>query len=128
MRAAVKCFLLIVLGFVVTGCAATPKIQSISAEQASRSDLLSFLREGMTTREEVLLKLGTPSMRFEGERILTYQIRIAKNGAAHVFWPRRSELELENSWLTHWEPGIHSLVLVFGPHGVLEKYSLVEAK
>lgn len=126
MRAAVKCFLLIALGL-FAGCA-TPKVQPIPAAQVIRSDLLSFLREGTTTREEVLLKLGTPSMRFEGERILTYQVRIDKDGAAHVFWPRRSELELKNSWLTHWEPGIHSLVLVFGPNGVLEKYSLVGAK
>ncbi len=127
MRAAVKSFLLIALGL-FAGCVATPRVQPNPVAQIIRSDLLSFLQEGTTTREEVLLKLGTPSMRFEGERILTYQLRIDKDGVVQLFWPRRSELKVQDSWLTYWEPKIHSLVLVFGPNGVLEKYSLVGAK
>lgn len=123
MKQTVKFFSLIILGL-LAACA-TPKVQPIPAEQVIRSDLLSFVRDGATTREEVLLKLGTPSAQFEGQRILTYQIRIGKDGAAHVFWPRRSEL---NPALTHWEQEIHSLVLVFRPNGVLEKHSLVGAK
>jgi len=123
MKAGVTCSLLILLG-VLAGCA-TPKVQPLPAEQVIRSDLLSFIQDGVTTREEVLLKLGTPSAQFEGQRILTYQIRIDKDGVAHVFWPRRSEL---NPALTNWEQDIHSLVLVFGPNGMLEKHSLVGAK
>ncbi|RMF94589.1 MAG: hypothetical protein D6727_12500 [Gammaproteobacteria bacterium] len=94
------------------------------ADQVIRADLLSFLQDGVTTREQVLLKLGSPSMQFEQQRILTYQIRIDSDGIAHVFWPRRSEL---NPVLTHWEPEIYSLVLVFGADGVLEKHALVGA-
>ena len=78
----------------------------------NRSDLLSFIRDGATTREEVLLKLGTPSAEFEGQRILTYEIRIDKKGEAHLIPPLRYRL-------------YHNLVLVFGPDAVLEKHSLV---
>lgn len=114
----------LVLLMALAACA-TPKVQAIPAEQVIRSDLLSFVHDGVTTREEVLLKLGTPSAQFEGQRILTYQIRIDKDGGASVFWPRRSEL---HPGLTHWEPGVYSLVLVFGADGVLAKHSLVGAK
>jgi hypothetical protein len=123
MKAAVTCSLLILLALLAS--CATPKVQPLPAEQVIRSDLLSFIRDGATTREEVLLKLGRPSAEFEGQRILTYQIRIDKEGTAHVFWPRRSE---QNAVLLGWDTDIHSLVLVFGRSGVLERHSLVGAK
>jgi hypothetical protein len=121
--------LIILCGFMAVlifsaGCAATPKIQLVSDERLIRSDLLSFIRDGMITREEVLLKLGTPSAQFEGQRILTYSILLDKDGKAHLFWPGPSNLVK----LTHKEPVIYSLVLVFGPNGLLEKHSLVGAK
>ena len=127
MKLRVQYFSLVVLGLLVAGCA-TPKVQpvpAVPAERAMRSHLLSFIRDGMTTREEVLLKLGTPSAQFESGRILTYQIRFDKNGALHLVWPRRSA---RNPALTNWEPEILSLVLVFGPNGLLEKHSLVGAE
>ncbi|RMF21981.1 MAG: hypothetical protein D6760_08370 [Deltaproteobacteria bacterium] len=108
----------------LTACT-TPKVQPLPAADIIRSDLLSFVRDGVTTREEVLLKLGTPSAQFEGGRILTYQIRVGDDGIARVYWPRRSEL---HPALTHWEPEIYSLVLVFRNEGVLEKHSLVSAR
>jgi hypothetical protein len=123
MKAAVTCSLLIVLALLAS--CATPRVQPLPAEQVSRSDLLSFIRDGGTTREEVLLKLGRPSAQFEGQRILSYQIQIDKEGAAHVSWPGRSE---QNPVLLRWDKDIYSLVLVFGPSGVLERHSLVGAK
>ena len=37
---------------------------------------LAFLELNRTTREEILVKLGTPSSVFENERILTYRLRL----------------------------------------------------
>ena len=124
MKLRVQYFSLVVLGLLVAACA-TPKVQPLPAERAMRSDLLSFIQDGITTRERVLLNLGTPSAQFENGRILTYQVRFHKSGALHLVGPRRSA---ENPLLTNWEPGILSLVLVFGPDGLLEKHSLVGAE
>lgn len=53
-----------------------------------------------TTRAEVLEKLGTPSAEFEGQRILTYRIKVDEESAKPVRTPGK--------------PGMFSLVLVFG--------------
>lgn len=118
-----KYFALVILGL-LTACE-TPMVQSISPDQLIRSDLMSFIHDGVTTRQEVLLKLGAPSAQFEQQRILTYQIRVDKDGTAHLIWPRRSH---EHPVFTYWNAGMYSIVLVFGSDGVLEKHSLVGAQ
>jgi hypothetical protein len=87
---------------------------------------LAFLRDGQTTREEVLMRLGTPNAHFEGDRILTYAFWKFSAGA----WIRRGR-----TWATLNEalrPGYHpptdDLVLVFGPDGILLRHSLVVAR
>ena len=120
---AVKWSILVVLGL-ASGCA-TPKLVPVPPEDMMRTDLLAFIRDGVTTREEALVRLGTPSAQFEGQRILTYQIRMDESREAHVVWPRRSELYPA---LTQLDPGIHSLVLVFEADGLLERHSLVGSR
>ena len=62
----------------LTGCATTESLRG-------RSDLLDFLADGRTTREEVLLKLGQPSAQFQHENILTYRLNIeSKNHGYYV--------------------------------------------
>ena len=122
MKQAVMLLCLILLSL-LTACA-TPKIRPSDVEQVIRSEL-SFIRDGVTTREDVLLKLGTPSAQFEAQRILTYQLREDKDGRVHVFWPRHTEV---NPSFTHLGSDIYSLVLVFGSNGVLERHSLVVSK
>src|SRR3972149_3560063 len=51
----------------LTGCATAPPLKG-------RADLLDFLTDGKTTREEVALKLGQPSGKFERENIVTYRL------------------------------------------------------
>ena len=53
------------------GCATTP---------IGRSDLLDFIKEGSTTREDILLKLGDPSGMYEGSRIITYRLSRDEGG------------------------------------------------
>jgi hypothetical protein len=54
-----------VLLAMLTACASMP---------IGRHDLLYFLQDGKTIREEVFLRLAEPSGIFEGGRILTYRL------------------------------------------------------
>jgi len=89
-------------------------------EVTDNLEIISFVEEGETTREEVLLRLGTPSSHFDKQRILTYQI--AQDGS--VFWPRMSP---QSPALKYGAPNLLSLVLVFNDQGVLERHSIVGA-
>lgn len=91
-------------------CNTTPVIPGASP------DLLAFLADGTTTREEVVLKLGQPSANFEEDRILTYRI------GEHVtlgYYPIVPDQVLP------WQSVRHSLVLVFDEAGILKKHNLV---
>ena len=101
-----------------TGCS-VPHIQPADNQVLQESTLLAFIRDGVTTEEEVLTKLGFPHSQLERDRILMY--RLLKD-------------EKEGEWRVDWElffiekSSICSLVLVFGSDGVLRKHSLVMAK
>ncbi|HJV22849.1 MAG TPA: hypothetical protein VJ570_09130 [Holophagaceae bacterium] len=88
--------------------------------QAFEAGTLSFLQDGRTTRQEVLLRLGTPISTFEGERILTYDFVRMSDGGWH-----RVGVTATSDWRFGYVPGACSLVLVFGPEGVLQRHSLV---
>ncbi len=98
--------ILIVLG---AGCAGA-KIPGASP------GLLSFLRTGTTTRQEVLLTLGQPSASFEQERILAY--RVGQD-------PEQGYYLVAANLVQPWQRARYSLVLVFDASGVLEKQSLI---
>jgi hypothetical protein len=111
------------LVILTTGCA-TPKVQPADPQLVFKSDLLGFLQDGVTTREEVVLKLGIPSAQMEVERILMYQMRVDKDGKWHLVAKRWKAA----TGLRAWSEGTMSLVLVFGENGVLRKHSLVTAQ
>jgi hypothetical protein len=115
--------MVLAFGLLATGCA-TPKVQPADPQLIFTSDLLSFLQDGVTTREEVVLKLGLPSAQIEGERILLYQLRTDEDGKWHLVAPRWNA----PTGLRAWSEGTMSLVLVFGENGVLRKHSLVTAQ
>jgi hypothetical protein len=111
MRKATASILLLVA--LLMSCATT----KMNGMDGSRT-LLNFLEDGMTTREEVILKLGQPSRTYEAERILTY--RIGNNDTGY-FLPdplKRAD----------WAGTSHSLVLVFDENSVLQKHSLVSVR
>jgi hypothetical protein len=64
------------------GCA-TPKIQTVDPQFLLNSEL-QFIKDGVTTREEVSLALGVPSGQLEGDRILMYQFRADDTGKWHL--------------------------------------------
>ncbi len=105
------------------GCA-TPRVQPADPQLLSKSELLSFIQSGVTTREEVLLKLGIPSAQLEGDKVLMYQLCADEAGKWHLVAPQISA----TTGLREWIEGTCSLVLVFGDDGILRKHSLVTAK
>jgi hypothetical protein len=91
----------------VVGCASTP---------IGNKQLLSFLQDGVTTREEIYLQLAEPSATFEGGRILTY--RLDEDGSGYVLSKR----------VGRGFTAKYSLVLAIDEKGVLRRHSLVRIK
>ena len=115
MRA--KIFAMLLLALVFTGCAT----ENFNANP----DLLSFLNDGKTTKEEVMIKLGQPSGRFEGERILTYRLGFDPHNKGYYLVERPPNIGFGQSYST-WSNTKYSLVLVFDGQNVLREHSLVE--
>jgi hypothetical protein len=83
---------------------------------------LAFLVDGKTSREDVLLRLGTPSAHLEGERILTYAFSPNRAGAwspAARRWDPTQKIYVYSGYR------IGSLVLVFAGDGRLVRHGLV---
>jgi hypothetical protein len=103
------------------GCVSPPP-----TAEAFERDTLRFVRDGQTTREEVLLKMGTPTGQFEGDRILTYRLAPSGNLSGYDVYAR--ELMQPPGRAQNYAPVDFSLVLVFGPDGVLRRHSVVPLK
>jgi hypothetical protein len=85
---------------ILVGCS-VPVVR-VQDPQVASASMLSFIRDGVTTREEIRTKLNLePTTRFEKGRIEIYKVKLNPP---------------EN---------ICSLVLVFGPNGILTKHSIV---
>ncbi len=80
------------------------------------SQLLSFLKDGSTTHEDVYLNLAEPSATFESGRIQTYLLDEDKDG--YILMHHGGQ-----GW-----NGKYSLVLGFDEHGVLRRHSLVRIR
>ena len=121
--------LLICILVIITACA-TPNAHGVDPQLPSRSNL-SFIKEGLTTCEEVLTRLGKPSAQYENQRILTY--RLKKDSHDNRFISLTPMVpETTSTPLDHYDvfdvwgdPSTYSLVLVFGPDGKLRKHNLV---
>jgi hypothetical protein len=126
-----RLILALTLVIALAACASTPtpRIVPISLEQTPA--WLSFLVDGKTTREELLLQLGVPSMQFEGERILTFLLTAeganVRPCGARLYFEEQYESRLEprlpipNTWADY------HLVIVFRPDNVVERHSLIAA-
>jgi hypothetical protein len=104
------------------GCAGTQQVVNKEAHPQ-----LDFLVEGVTTKEDVLLRLGIPAAQFEGERILLYRLHERQKEGLVVIPPelgyRDARLApVRSSWGTY----DYSLVLVFDEKNILCKQSLIK--
>jgi hypothetical protein len=78
-------------------------------------DLLAFLRDGTTTKDEVQTRLGPASVWGDG-RIWTYRVGEKTEG----FY-----LSLQKH---DWSHARHSLVLEFDANGVLHRHALIDVE
>ena len=111
---------------VLLALACTPPTLQPGDPALLRLGPLAFLQDGRTTREEVLLSLGTPSAHFEGDRVLTYALW----NTSGETWVRRGRSLGTNpagSPPAYTQP-TDNLVLVFDASGVLTRHSLVVAR
>ena len=100
------------------GCQPRP----LSVAEVERQSL-SFVRDGITTREQILLQLGIPTSEFEGQRILTYRVGHDRSGLRVL--TRERLVQNDGIQLQAYADGVYSLVLVFDDRHVLTKHSLV---
>ncbi|MCU0782617.1 MAG: hypothetical protein MUF81_00945 [Verrucomicrobia bacterium] len=105
----------LLMAIAVAGCATTAPLKG-------HADLLDFLADGRTAREEVVLKLGQPSGKFERENIVTYRLGFEPKNKGYYVVEREAQSDGWSTWLR----AKYSLVLVFDDGGVLRKHSLVE--
>jgi hypothetical protein len=100
-------------------CLAPRPLPVTPAEEEVR---LPEFREGTTTREEVLLRLGAPTGRFEGDRILTFMLGVTEDGA---LLPVVGDVSWRDPRFRQWDVARYSLVTVFEGGGRLVRHSLV---
>ena len=91
----------------LAGCASAP---------VGQGNLLEFIQDGQTTKEDVLLKLGEPNAMFENARILTYRLSKDEKGWV-LLGPTKG-----------WGEAFVNLVLVFDSQGVLRRHSQVKVR
>lgn len=113
------------VGTVLLLACTPPQLRQATALEL-QSGPCAGLVDGSTTREEVLWRFGTPSAHVQGEQILTYAFRWHPVGGWRKAFRR---------WTGHGaapayggQPGLHNLVLVFGPEGRLVRHSVVVAE
>ena len=83
----------------------------------------AFLQPGRTTRDEVLARLGTPSVTYEDGRIASYPIYRTKSGRLTATIPRASP---EDARIGFGPEQPYTLMLVYDGAGTLERRSLVD--
>ncbi len=98
---------LLLLSVVLSACA-TPTL--------GRQDLLDFIKDGKTTRQETVLNLGEPTGVYEGERIMSF--RLGNDSSGYFLVGKTAGFAGVNT----------SLIMVFDENGVLKQHKLVPIK
>ena len=101
----------VMLAGLLAGCATTVTLPA-------DPHLLDFLRDGQSTIEAVVLKLGQPSAVLASGHVLTYRLGQEKDRGYF----------LREAAATNWFELKFSLVLVFDESEVLQRHSLVEVR
>lgn len=86
-----------------------------------------FIRDGVSTREDLLARLGAPSYKFENKRVLIYRFQQENN---RIFLLSDSQSQPVRNVRYEKDPdqNLGHVVLIFAQNGVLEKHSLVIPK
>lgn len=87
-----------------------------SSVPRGRADLLGFIQDGQTTREDTYLHLGEPSGLYEDGRVMSFRLGQDDGGYYPV---------LKATGFT----GVRfSLIMVFNEQGILVRHALVQVK
>ena len=118
---------LVVMILLTAGCAAStiaPQDQQFVRER------LPFIRDGKTSRVEVISRLGKPDYRHEGGRIHAYKIwTCAMEEQPPLFLQGvPASGSTASAEVRCIDPGKYNLVIVFGPNNLVERHSLVRVK
>ena len=106
------------------GCSSSPPPVQDMGQQLTQAT--TFIQDGQTTREQVLLKLGIPSRQFESGRILGWRVCSAGEGLVTVSdYPGEPDLRY-NSWPAGTRG--YDLIVVFDGGDRVEAHSLVLAR
>ena len=108
-------------GVLLAGCASQAPPAKVAELEAKH---LAFVRDGVTTREQVMLQLGIPTGTFEGERIMTW--RLVYNG--DVLFPIAAERVPDDPRYTMWQVPAYNLVLVFDARNLVQRHSFIEVR
>jgi hypothetical protein len=103
--------LLVAITLLISGCASTGK-------SPGNPQLISFLQDGQTSRQEILARLGCPTLTMEDESILFFRLGEDRGGGYFI-----RELDKER-----WAGVRYSLVLILDDAGVLKEHSLVNVR
>ena len=104
--------LFLVSALLLAGCATVV----VPLEPQLVSERLPFIRDGKTSKQEVLSRLGEPDSRYEGEQILTYVMCEDISPGDRV---RLSHTVPCSPYHTN------NLILVFGPDDLIARHSMV---
>jgi len=115
--------ILLLIFFGIAGCSSAPPKQDMGPGLVQAT---TFIQNGQTTREQVLLKLGIPSRQFETGRILAWRVRTTEEGLATVSdFPGADDLRY-NTWPASSRG--YDLIVVFDSRDLVETHSLVPAR
>jgi hypothetical protein len=93
------------------------------------SERLPFIRDGKTSKEEVVSRLGEPANRYEGGRILTYEMceDFYLKGPLRLrdTRPEGEKSEMRRTAVRCSPERTNNLILVFGPDDLVERHSAV---
>jgi len=111
-----KALIYVLLSVILTSCA--HKVQIVNQE-IFREAGLSFLKDGETTKAEVLSNLGTAQAQFEGGSILAYRLDDTYQVVIRTY---------ASGGCLEWGRANYSLVLVFDEDEVMQRHSLVRVR
>ena len=131
-----KSFLILIIAIALTmglcGCS-TPVTHTVDNQHDSVQ--LDYIRDGVTTREEILSRFGNPASVYEEGRIITYWLLKNNNDELEVTTMNVTAISVQSwSWQDYIDSrapsggiksGYYNLVLVFSENDTVEKHSIV---
>jgi hypothetical protein len=104
-----KTVLFLIVAIMITGCSAD--LTQLKPQLVS--EWFPYIRDGKTSKEEILSRLSEPDNRYERGRIFTYML-----------CPRLGETHPTNE-KSCYSKHTNTLILVFGPDDLVERHSVV---